>query len=323
MVNKILICILCGGSGSRLYPLSTKHIPKQFISLGEKGTLLQETIRRAYLINDKLKEQNHIVHDIMLMMNKNHQLPDELKQYETNIIYEDYANDTAVAILRAVIASQKYGDINLLILPADHYINHVDQFVFDIVEGTKLLKQDNIVLYGITPTSPDTKYGYILDINNQIIFKEKPNYETAVSLLSQNAVWNAGIFLASNQLLYQLLSPMMDWIEHPRIGKADSFDITVLQQFSNIQLYQSQEWGWSDVGSWQSLTEIDEIKKDLYHYISDECQNVKIINKTKMNIMTIGCHDLYIVAHDDNILIMSSQQDYNNNLKNIVQKYNL
>jgi mannose-1-phosphate guanylyltransferase len=323
MINKIQLCILCGGSGSRLYPLSTKTIPKQFISLGDKGTLLQETIRRANLIADKLKEQHYIVFDTMLIMNKNHQLPEELKQYQHNVIYEEYANDTAVAILRATLASQVHGDVNLLILPADHYIKHVEQFVNDIINGINLLTSNNIVLYGITPTSPDTKYGYILEQNCLITFKEKPCKELAISLLNQDAVWNAGIFLASNTLLYDLLTPMMTWINHPREGKAASFDIAVLQQFNNIKLYKSHDWCWSDIGSWQSLTEIDEIKKDMYHYISDACQNVKIINKTKMNIMTIGCNDLYVIAHDNNILIMSSQEDYNNNLKNIVQQYNL
>lgn len=314
---------MCGGSGSRLYPLSTKNIPKQFITIGEKGTLLEETLRRVELIKDLYIKNNYIVYDPLLIMNKNHALPEDLKKYKFNILYEEYANDTAIAILRTAIYAQFDPDVNLLILPADHYINHVEQFSQDIVEGTKLLTTNNIVLYGITPTSPATQYGYILDENNQITFKEKPCLEDAMALLEQHAVWNAGIFLAYAQLLYSLLTPMMDWVTHPKPGRAVSFDVAVLQQFKNIKLSKSGDWGWSDVGSWKTLTEIKEIQQDLYHYISDECQNVKIINKTNNKIITIGCQDLYIVAHDDNILIMSTQEDYNNNLKNIVQKYNL
>jgi mannose-1-phosphate guanylyltransferase len=326
MLHPIKICILCGGSGSRLYPLSTKDIPKQFISLGEKGTLLEETLRRVDLITTLYQEKGYQVVEPLLIMHKNHKLPNELKKYENYILYEDYANDTAVAILRLVL-STLHQNTNLLILPADHYIHHVDQFVQDIVNGTTLLTLDNIVLYGITPNSPDTKYGYIIPTSNGVTFKEKPSLDVAIQLLNQNAVWNAGIFLANNQLLYQLLSNssynLMDWINHPRQGKTVSFDVAVLQQFNHIKLYYSSEWGWNDIGSWNTFCEVPEIKKDLYQYISDQCENVKIINRTKLNIITIGCQNLFVIGHGDNLLIMSNEQDYHNHLKNIVQQYNL
>src|SRR3989338_7793210 len=95
---KVCPVILCGGSGTRLWPISTAKIPKQFISLGESGTLLEETIRRVDLVNQECHQHGYAVYEPLLVMHRSHTLPIELSKYEANIVYEDYANDTAVAV---------------------------------------------------------------------------------------------------------------------------------------------------------------------------------------------------------------------------------
>src|SRR3972149_2575505 len=195
---KIQPVILCGGSGTRLWPISTPKIPKQFISLGKKGTLLEETIRRVSLV---MKEcDNYTSYGPLLIMHKNHTLPEELSQHSSNVIYESDANDAAVAVGRAALEiKNRYHDdkVIMIVLPADHYIENVDAFVYDIHAGINKVTEDNIVLFGIEPTSPETKYGYIIPALNGVWFREKPDAITALELIKQQALWNSGIF-ASN-----------------------------------------------------------------------------------------------------------------------------
>lgn len=327
--SNIKIVILCGGSGTRLWPISTPSIPKQFISLGDKGTLLQETLRRVSLINDLCLHKGYNVYEPLLIMHHSHKLPSELSSYETNVIYEQYANDTAVAIAKAALEIKKLhsDDVTMLILPADHYIYNVTRFVEDIVEGLNHLKKDKIVLYGIDPTSPETKYGYIIPNETGVTFKEKPNINLALELIQQRALWNSGIFLADSDLLISCLTEpkhnIMDWINNPRDGKAASFDVAVLQEYHNIYALHCKDWFWSDVGTWQSFTEIPEIKVEMELTNSStvsNCNNVNILNRSNGNIVVIGCKDLFVVLNGSNLLIMSTEGDYNNNLKEIATR---
>jgi mannose-1-phosphate guanylyltransferase len=331
MNNKhIIICILCGGTGFRLWPLSTEQTPKQFITLGNKGTLLEETLRRINILSQRLKEYNYIVYDPLLLMNKNHKLPPELSLYEQYVIYEEYANDTAAAILKMAIAVKaKYSNnIEMLILPADHYIYNINNFVTDIINGTNYLTLNNIVLYGINPTGPETKYGYIIPHENHVTFKEKPDIEYAKELIKQNALWNAGIFLAHTNLLISCLEKssynINDWIVNPREGKSVSFDIAVLQQYPYIYAHHSKDWMWDDIGTFNTFLELPDIKnaiKEDITTIKHTCKNVIVVNKNNKNIVTIGCENLYIISDKDNLLIMNNTIDYSNILKSIVSTF--
>jgi mannose-1-phosphate guanylyltransferase len=157
--------ILCGGFGTRLWPLSTPATPKQFISMGnESGTFLKQTLDRVNLISSTLKPIL-VTHEDHLSL---------LEGEDCTIVCEKYSNDTAVAIARACLACKDIDNTILLILPADHYIANVDNFVNDINTGLKHVTESNIVLFGIKPTSPETKYGYIRSTKEKVIFKEKP-----------------------------------------------------------------------------------------------------------------------------------------------------
>lgn len=326
-MSSFLPVILCGGSGTRLWPISTPKIPKQLISLGNKGTLLEQTLKRVDLISDKCNKYGIKSLDPILIMHKDHNLPKDFYKKDIKIIYEEYANDTAVAVARlAKYIKDNYNDttdIIITVLPADHYIYNTDQFIKDIFEGILSVNFNNIVLYGLDPTSPETKYGYILP-TNPIKFIEKPEINVAIELLNNNALWNSGIFSAYNNLIYQLLEinkyNIFNWIDNPREGKAPSFDIAILQEHNEIYAKHCNGWQWSDVGTWESFTQIPEIKMEINNNISNimkHCDNTQIINRTNKNIVAIGCSNLLVVNTDSDILILSTEKDYNNDLKQI------
>jgi len=322
--------ILCGGSGTRLYPLSTPEVPKQFISLGKKGTLLEETLRRVSLVMEQCRKYNYETFEPLLIMNHRHKLPSELSMHEINIIYEEYSNDTAVAVARAALEIKKRHNnksITMLVLPADHYIYNLDAFRQDIINGIVNVTFNNIVLYGIDPIGPETKYGYIIPTSDGIKFREKPNLTLALELIEQNALWNSGIFAANTDLILECIQSskynIMDWIENPHEGKAPSFDVAVLQEYHNIYAHHCLGWKWSDVGTFESFLTIPEIKLEIENssnVITSDCSNITVLNRSNGNVVIIGCENLLVVATDFNLLIMPNQGDYNNQLKEIASR---
>lgn len=314
MIPTIQPIILCGGSGTRLWPLSDIKTPKQFIQIGDKGNLLELTLDRVRLILEKCKQRGIKCKDPILIMHKDHQM----YHNGNRILYEEYMNDTGVAIARACNVVDDH-DI-MLVLPSDHYIENVDIFISDIVEGIFNVTDDNIVLYGISATSPETKYGYILP-EIKVRFFEKPYEEMAKNLLEKGALWNSGIFASKRDTVYKNLGDLIDWVRTPREGKAPSFDIAVLQKYEKIYAHKCADWGWSDVGTWQSFTAIPEIKHLINkNVIYDKCKNNKVLNYSNHNIVMIGCSDLLVVTNGNNILIMPSNKDHNNNLKEIASR---
>lgn len=320
--------ILCGGSGTRLWPISTPKIPKQFISIGKQGTLLEETLHRVSLVMEQCRRHNYKTFEPLLIMNNSHILPPELSMYETNVVYEEYANDTAVAIGKAALEVRKrHSDesIIMLVLPSDHYIYNVKAFIKDITDGISHITSDNIVLYGIDPTGPETKYGYIIPSSeDKVKFREKPCFSLALELIQQNALWNSGIFAADVNLVLECLKSskhnIMDWILYPRDGKAPSFDVAVLQEYHNIYAHHCLGWRWSDIGTWDAFIDIPEIKQEMIdssNVVMSNCNNVNVLNRGSGNIVIIGCKDLFVIVNNHDLLVMSSGTDYNNQLKEI------
>lgn len=217
----------------------------------------------------------------------------------------------------------------MLVLPADHYIYNVDAFVNDIIDGITNVTQDNIVLYGIDPTSPETKYGYIIPSIDGVKFREKPNVSLALELLNQGALWNSGLFAANTDLVLKCLQNsnynIMDWIQKPKEGKAPSFDVAVLQEYHNIYAHHCSGWRWSDVGTWDAFTEIPEIKEEMKegsNVVMSGCNNIDILKRSPGNIVIIGCNDLLVVTNGPDTLIMPNKGDYNNQLKDIATRIN-
>ena len=204
--NSILPVILCGGSGTRLWPLSRKSFPKQFLSLIRENdkTLLQQTISRIQELKD--------VQNPIFICNEEHRfiVAEQIREINiapSSIILEPFGRNTAAAItIAAIKAVEKGEDPHLLVLSSDHHINNHKKFTEIINNGIKYSKQGKLVTFGIIPDSPATRYGYIrtesltkkssiegLDIN---AFIEKPDRKKAELFYKDDRfLWNSGIFL--------------------------------------------------------------------------------------------------------------------------------
>ncbi len=339
--------ILAGGSGTRLYPLSRKHFPKQFLKIWDDESLFQKTVKR------NLNSVNSI-DDILIITNNNYQfhIKNQLKEIlesdkETpfNIILEPIGRNTAPAIaLTAKYALEKLGaeeDEVLFISPSDHLISPDDKFTEYVKKAEELAKQGFIVTFGIRPNKPETGYGYIekdgklegeIEAFKVKQFHEKPDYETAKKYIATgDYFWNSGMFAFSIRTIldelkkyspeiYQHLEGktfeevVMNFSEMPDI----SIDYAVMEKTEKAVVL-PLDIMWSDVGSWDSVYEVSE---------KDENKNVKIGNVIDIDtknslimgdkrlIATIGLEDLIIVETPDAIVI--AKKGEGQKIKNLV-----
>ena len=305
--------ILCGGQGTRLWPISNSKIPKQFVVMNEQKSLLDRSIERISSLS--------LDHPLIVSNRKY-----DIDKYE-NILYEDYSNDTAVAVLRSVLeVERKYGNVKVVVLPADHNIENNDIFIKDIQRGIDKVNDHNIVLFGISPEYPSSKYGYILPQQSEIKFKEKPNTSDAMKLIDQGALWNSGIFAANTRTILNAIEnsthDIFEWINQPREGNAPSFDVAVLQEYSHISLVRCHDWGWSDIGSHDSFLLLPEIKQEVdagKNVVKMLSEDVSVLNRGRGNVVVIGCDDLRIIVNGDDILI-TKNGDYSDELKQLISK---
>ena len=296
------IIIMAGGSGTRLWPLSRKQKPKQFQRLLGNHTMLQESVLR--LLDD------FDINDIFISTNKQYleeiksQLP-ELK--ESNIILEPERRDTAPSIgLSSVLASDN-NDESLAFLTSDHYIQRKTEFRTLLKVSDKFLKDypEYIVTLGITPTAPETGYGYIKsDITNKLgsylsnnvysvkAFVEKPDLETAERYIQDESyLWNSGMFIVKRGTIlkqfktnlpetYKVLDTidkskgkpnLLNTIEseYPKVEKI-SIDYAIMEKMDKIAVIPANI-GWSDIGSWSALKDIlvEQNSQQEHHYIGE------------------------------------------------------
>jgi len=316
--------ILCGGSGTRLWPLSRKNYPKQFLSLYSKQSLLQETfLRMAQIMPAK---------NIMVVSNQSNffNVYNQLKEINSNftkeqILIESASLNTAPAIAYAMkhLKDELHidKDAPVVILPADHYIGKNKKYLTLIKEALKQVG-NNIGTIGITPTKPETGYGYIKKgkkMNGFFKvdeFKEKPNKETAEKYLdSGEYVWNSGMYIFNYQTF---LAEIIKY--SPKIGKSMQKSMTVflknfgklpsisidyaLSEKSKKVVVFEGEFGWSDIGSFDSLADVLLKKRDRdSRHIKIDSKNIFIHSETNKLIATLGVEDLIIIENNDSILI--------------------
>jgi mannose-1-phosphate guanylyltransferase/mannose-6-phosphate isomerase len=206
-MKKVIPVILCGGSGTRLWPLSRSSFPKQFISIFEKKTLFQEVVSRAKFINKK-NTKNDVLYVVtneecrFLALDQVNSIKDNVK---IKILLEPVSRNTAPALtLAALQAIDEDADSILVVLPADQLILDAEKFSSAIECAVQIAAKGSIVVLGIPPERPETGYGYIQKANKKgvrgeyevVQFVEKPGIELAAQFLSsEDFFWNAGIFI--------------------------------------------------------------------------------------------------------------------------------
>lgn len=345
-IMKITATIMAGGKGERFWPASRNNCPKQFLSLTSDGkTMLQKTAERLLPLID--------YKDIFIVTNKSYlnlvkaQLP---QIPEENIILEPVGRNTAPCIaLAAKVAEKHYNDAVMVVLPSDHIIKDEERFLDYLKKGISAAETgENLITIGITPSYPETGYGYIKFIRGNSLsgdvyaverFVEKPVIEKAREYVaSGNYLWNSGMFVWKTSTILSNIEkylpayiPLLDEIVSganfndkveevfPRF-RADSVDYAIMEKAENIYTLPS-DFGWDDVGSWLALERIntpDENGNYLQgNVIAADVKNNTIIGGKKL-VAAVGVEDLIIVDTDDVILVCAknSAQD----VKKIVGK---
>lgn len=327
--------ILSGGSGSRLWPLSRKNKPKQFLTLFNDSSMFQSTLTRLNGL-DSLEAP-------LIVCNNEHRfmVAEQLQEIGLDanaIILEPCARNTAPAIaLAALKAMDKGEDPLLLILAADHLISDVAAFHKAIEQAQTLAEQDKLVTFGIQPQSAHTGYGYIeaeekSKPSSVKRFIEKPDLATAESYLSAgNFFWNSGMFLFKASAYIkelarfspEMLSSCKESLEKAVIdldfvrvdpelfeqSPSDSIDYAVMEKTDKAMVV-PLDAGWSDVGSWSSLWEAftrdadqnvligDVLVEDVHNaYIHSENRLVTVLGLD--DVIVVETHDAVMVAHKD------------------------
>ncbi len=330
---KLTAVIMAGGKGERFWPKSRLNCPKQFLSLtGDGETMLQKTVRRL--------EPLVQIEDIYLVTNAEYltlvreQIPD---LPEENILSEPCPRNTAPCIgLAASVIAKKYGDAILFVLPSDHLIHAEEIYLNTLKKAADAAMQDeNLITLGITPTYPETGYGYIKyrrgSNQNGVYavekFVEKPDLPTAKSYLkAKSYLWNSGMFIwkASSILknmqkhmpeLFAGLAPIAEaWgtVDFEKILNqkfpalpSESIDFGIMEKAENIYTIPGG-FGWDDVGSWLALERInstDENNNMLEgDVISIASRNCTICGNSR-TIALLGVSDLIAVDTNDALLI--------------------
>ena len=342
----IVPIILSGGSGTRLWPLSRKLHPKQFIDLVNDTTLFQDTILR--LPKDAANP--------LIICNEEHRFlaAEQLRQInkESNgIILEPIGKNTAPAIALAALKFINNGeDPLLLVLSADHLIQNINTFHQSIKIAEKLAEKDKLVTFGIVPDKAETGYGYIkANIDNTAdyykiqSFTEKPNQEDAQKYLdSGNYLWNSGMFMFKASVYLQELEKFEpEILSSCKKSCQTEYKDKDFIRLNNDEFYQCPEQSvdyavmeytkdgvvvpldanWSDIGSWNALWDAKNKDKDGNvsegDVILDGVKNTYTYSSNRL-VSVIGISDLVIVDTQDALLV--ADKKYSQNIKNIVNQ---
>ncbi|MGO1157273.1 mannose-1-phosphate guanylyltransferase/mannose-6-phosphate isomerase [Acinetobacter lwoffii] len=336
MSKKIRPVILAGGSGTRLWPLSRKQSPKQFLKLGSTNyTLLQNTVLRL---------KNLECDQPILICNEEHRFiaAEQMREIgiDATIILEPEGKNTAPAIaLAALLLEKTEPNQILLILAADHLIKDTAVFENAILDAVSLAEKNKLVTFGIVPLQPETGYGYIekgtqFECGFKIQqFVEKPNRETAeLYLESKKYLWNSGMFVfKANHYLNELEQYGTDILDNCRLSmikteydkdfiridhdqfkncRSESIDYAVMEKTSNAVVVELDA-GWSDIGSWSALWEVSEQDHQGNVYQGDVISNKSSENycySEKRLVSLLGVNNMVIIDTQDAILIAAKDQ---------------
>ena len=313
--------ILCGGSGTRLWPISRTLMPKQFVKLFDDKSLFQLTVER----NSKVCDSQFIVSNTEQYFLALDQL-EELEKGNNTYLLEPIGRNTAPAIALACMALDK--EEIVLVTPSDHLIKDKNEYSKVLARAKELAQENYLVTFGITPDFAETGFGYI-EANGEDVkaFHEKPNKQIAQSYVDAgNYYWNSGMFMfkagafleelqkyspaifeGSKNALENASTDKITRIKHNDMLNIpeDSIDYAVMEKSQKVKVVAS-DIDWSDVGSFDALYE--ELPKDENgnslndKYIPIDSKNNLIYSKNKY-IATIDVEELVIVDTGDALLV--------------------
>lgn len=346
----IIPVILCGGSGTRLWPLSRESMPKQFLNLIGEETLLQATALRA-MLTAKVPADNIVTVTLSAMKDQ------VAEQYNAinpalskHILSEPMPRNTSAAIAFAANYVKKtFGpDALMWILAADHHMSNIKALREALLTAIESALSDNLVTFGIKPSRAETGYGYIKTGAEQAVsgalsvteFVEKPSHETAVAYIaSGDYLWNSGMFLFKTDTVlnsYKKHDPRtLELIEKSMSVAAyrqtipsnvyiaitaQPFDTAIMEKETQLSVVPCDP-KWSDIGSWESLWEVSHKDEDGnviegYAYLTQTSDCLVKSNKTL--IACAGVKNLVIVETEDAILI--ADKSNGNAIKELVSQ---
>lgn len=341
--------ILSGGSGTRLWPVSRRNLPKQFLSLAGHGTLFQQTVARTRALPD--------VAAPIVVASEDHRFLAAEQLLEAGvegaaIMLEPMARNTAPAIaLGALEAMKRDPEALLLVLPADHLIGDTDEFTAAVAQALPLAKQGWLATFGIRPDRAETGFGYILrgEALGEGTFRverfvEKPNLATAEGYFADGGYdWNSGMFLfradryleelgqhapamlAAVRIAHAAAHADLDFVRVDKDAFAkvpeDSIDYAVMEKTTRAAVV-PVSCGWSDIGSWSALWLAGERDADGNLREGDtltvDTHNSLLRSHGRHLVATVGVEDLVVVTTPDATLV--AHRDAAQDVKKIVDQ---
>lgn len=319
--------ILCGGSGTRLWPLSTPEVPKQFLKLDGEETMLAKTAGR--MVDDE--EQGLAFRSPMIVGGARHEALMKAELPDATLILEPFGRNSAAAVAAAALTA--HPEELLLVLPADHSILRPDRFRRAIRIGAGAAAAGDIVTFGITPDFPSTGYGYIeieqedRPVLKAVKFEEKPPIEKAKRYLEAgHYLWNAGIFLfQADAMVKAFETHAPDVLQAVRAAlpeQADgnayridagkfnacpdiSVDYAIMEKYPGVRAV-PVDMGWNDVGDYKALWELSDKDEDgnaiMGPVTAIDCKNCYIRSEGRA-ISVSGLRHAIIVATSDHYMI--------------------
>jgi mannose-1-phosphate guanylyltransferase/mannose-6-phosphate isomerase len=318
--------ILCGGSGTRLWPLSREHHPKPLHAVNGERTLLQETALRC---RDMTQTAEPVV-----ICNESHRflVQEQLKRAGVRpraILLESKGRGTAAALTLSAIHAVTADDPVLLVMPSDHFIAQRDAFQRAMARGAALAQQGKIVAFGVPPTGPETGYGYIRSRGEYLdAFVEKPDAATAAQYVASGQyLWNAGIFAVRASVWLDAIGEFRADIfkvceRAYRQGKrdgafyrvdpaafaecpSDSIDYAVMEKTTDAMVVKLDA-GWSDVGAWDALWDIEAKNADGNVIHGDvhaaDTRNALLIAQHRL-LACVGLDDVVVIETADAVMV--------------------
>lgn len=350
---KIYPVILCGGSGTRLWPMSRGGYPKQYLKLNGESTLVQQTALRLNGL------PNVAAPIVITNAEQRFLVAEQLRTVQvtpSSIVLEPVGRNTAPAVaVAALLARQQSDDALLMVLPSDHVIMDEERFASLASAAASIARDNYLVTFGIEPTEPHTGYGYIRsgaslggnDVAYHVErFVEKPDSATAQRFLQEGGYyWNSGMFmlkasayleelgrhhpeiLAQAELAVQAATQDADFLRLDAAAFANcpnvSIDYAVMEKTEHAAVVTAAGLGWNDIGSWTALAAIapmdDKGNALIGDVLTEDVSNTYVRAEHRM-VAVVGVEDLVVVETADAVLV--ARRDRAQDVKKIVEQLN-